>query len=113
MSQRNIQIKGKLDQQLRDFLTYLVDHVERYGFQPTWKEAARHFKLSERMIRNWVEALAIQGVLTVPPGRKERCVGINFVTFSAVKTEKDPIFPAEFLTIAGEQGTLHKEEKVE
>ena len=106
-------IKNKIpmETRVREYLTYLVRHVRDHGFQPNTHEAAAHFGVDPSVVRVWILDLAARGAITLPPGKAERCLGLNLIRFRHGPGPHLPDWPAEFQALAEIQQSLRENEE--
>lgn len=67
---------------------YLVDHVERHGFQPSNREMAEHFGIFPKALSDRLDQLASKGYIQFAGKWQDRCLKLNYVRFHAEFTEE-------------------------
>lgn len=68
-----------------DVLRYLIDHIQKHGYQPTQAEMAEHFGVTKNAIQARLKELAKRNIIDMPEGARarERAIGLKHVRFKA------------------------------
>jgi DNA-binding MarR family transcriptional regulator len=70
-------------------LRYILAHVERHGFQPSQREIAQHFGLTDNAVLVRLKGLERHGLVELSGGARERAVVLRHVRFR-VYFSKEP-----------------------
>jgi SOS-response transcriptional repressor LexA len=70
-----------------EVLNFLIDHVSKYGYQPSIGEMAKEFGITHVAMADRIRQLASKGVLDLPGPRQERCFLLRHYRFSPVLVE--------------------------
>jgi predicted DNA-binding protein YlxM (UPF0122 family) len=76
-----------------EVFTYMVEHVQEYGYQPSMTEMAEHFGVTVKAIRDRLMQLAGKGYVELPPKHSDRCIRLKHVRFVATFADGDPLPP--------------------
>lgn len=73
----------KLSQKQAQLYLYLIEFIEKHGFQPTQREMAEHFGVDKKAIADRLRGLQRAGVIQLPGAGLERAIRFPFVRFKA------------------------------
>jgi SOS-response transcriptional repressor LexA len=71
-----------------ELVRYIIQHVERWGYQPSQSEMAEHFGVTKSAIKGRLQEAAALGLIRLQPN-KERAILLRHVRFTA-KTSPEP-----------------------
>ncbi len=88
---------GSLTNRQREILEFLVNFLEENGYQPSYREIGKHFKIkSTRGISDHIEALRRKGYLDKDPSRA-RSITITKLAEINLKSSREPSVSASSL----------------